>query len=80
MSKTKSVRIDTDLYDKLAALKEKTGVPISESMRRAIEYYLAQPEVELMAKYGRIPLPDHDKLTRRVKAANKEGENDLETI
>ena len=66
--------------DALDELKEKTGVPKAEIIRRAIDAYLKQPEIGLYLEYGRTPLPDHDKLLRRVKAANKEGENDLETI
>ena len=40
--KTIDVRIDYDLYLELMALREQIGVPVSESLRRAIREYLAK--------------------------------------
>ena len=36
------VRIDYDLYLELMALREKNGVPVAESLRRAIREYVAK--------------------------------------
>lgn len=42
--KTIDVRIDYDLYLELMKLRDKIGIPVSESLRRAIREYIAKQE------------------------------------
>lgn len=41
---TISVRIDREHYDKLAAIRDETGVPILEQLRRILQEYLEKRE------------------------------------
>jgi metal-responsive CopG/Arc/MetJ family transcriptional regulator len=38
------VKIDHALYQELVALRDKIGIPVAESLRRAIREYLAKQE------------------------------------
>jgi hypothetical protein len=42
--KTIDVRIDYELYLELMKLRDKIGIPVSESLRRAIREYIAKQE------------------------------------
>ena len=39
-----NVRLDRDLYLELVALRDKIGVPVAESLRRAVREYLAEQD------------------------------------
>jgi len=39
-----NVRLDHELYLELVALRDKIGIPVAESLRRAVREYLANQE------------------------------------
>lgn len=45
-------KLRTSQIDALDELKEETGVPKAEIIRRAIDAYLRQPEIGLYLKHG----------------------------
>lgn len=45
-NKTQPVRIDLDQYAALQALRTQTGVPVAESVRRALKLYLAAEAIK----------------------------------
>ncbi len=46
MNKAINVRLDYELYLDLVALRDKIGVPVAESLRRAVREYLAKQETK----------------------------------
>ena len=49
----KTVLIDDDQHEKSTEIKTDMGVPIAETVRRAIKEYLKRPDLALILKYSK---------------------------
>ena len=41
MKNQQNIRLDQELYDKLQAIRQQYGIPVAESVRRAVRLYLS---------------------------------------
>lgn len=55
MSSQVQTRIDKDLYEDLNKIREETGIPIAESIRRAVSLYIQEYEEYRETRAGETP-------------------------
>jgi hypothetical protein len=59
-----SLRLDHDLYDGLIELRRQIGVPVAESVRRAVREYLAKHNIHVDSESVQVSDPSN----RRARA------------
>lgn len=59
--KTINVRLDYELYLELVKLRDKIGVPVTESLRRSVREYLAKQEKQTSVDSQSLQVQDISK-------------------
>ena len=57
MSKSINVRLDYELYLELVELRDRIGVPVTESLRRAVREYIAKQAPKSNANPENLQVP-----------------------